>query len=110
MSADVAESQSAMRRRDPFPLADALESVTRDLQPQTALAEIQRVWPEAVGETIAKWATPAAEKDGVLTVHCKDSVTAHHLNAMQDEVLEMLSARLGRAAPKELKFRAGTVR
>lgn len=96
-----------MRRRDPFPLADALTLVTQSLQPKTALAEVQRVWPQAVGELIAGWASPTSESAGTVTILCKDSVTAHHLNSMQTELLEKLAVALPDQPLLALKFRVG---
>ncbi|MBJ7347595.1 MAG: DUF721 domain-containing protein [Thermoleophilaceae bacterium] len=96
-----------MRRRDPFPLADALTIVTQSLQPKTALAEVQRVWPQAVGEVIAGWASPTSENAGTVTIICKDSVTAHHLNSMQSELLEKLITALPGQPILALKFRVG---
>jgi predicted nucleic acid-binding Zn ribbon protein len=96
-----------MRRRDPYRLAEALEPLLREAQPNTPLAAIQSAWPEAVGETIAGWATPATERDGVVTIHCDDSVTAHHLNSMQLEIAEKLRKAVPQITVRELRFRAG---
>src|SRR3954451_5605751 len=75
-----------VHRRDPFPLAQALESFTRDVQPASVLAEVQRGWADAVGETIAGWTTPVAEKSGIVVVECDDSVVAHELEMMKSEI------------------------
>ncbi|MBI4897808.1 MAG: DUF721 domain-containing protein [Actinobacteria bacterium] len=95
------------RRRDPVRLAEALEELTRGAQPPSALAEIQRRWAEVVGETIAGWARPVAERAGVLTVECDDSVIAHELKMMAPQLLEKLAAALPSGAPRELRFRVG---
>jgi predicted nucleic acid-binding Zn ribbon protein len=96
-----------MSRREPIRLADALARVVGDAQPNTPLAAVQAVWAEAVGPAIAGWATPAQERNGVVTVHCDDSVTAHQLNSMQLEIIEKLRA-VGVAAPiTEIRFRVG---
>ena len=98
-----------MRRRDPFPLADAISDLVRAAQPNTPLAAIQRVWPDGVGETIAGGAVPAAEHDGLLTVHCTDSVTAHQLNSMQLEIVEKLRTAAPNVKLREIRFRVGAV-
>jgi predicted nucleic acid-binding Zn ribbon protein len=94
-----------VHRRDPFPLAQALESFTRDVQPASVLAEVQRRWADAVGETIAGWTTPVAEKSGIVVVECDDSVVAHELEMMKSEILKKLSQALPDKAPRDLKFR-----
>lgn len=98
-----------MRRRDPFPLADAIDDLVRGAQPNTPLAAVQRAWTDAVGETIAGWAVPAGERDGVLTVHCTDSVTAHQLNSMQLEIVEKLRKSAPKVRISEIRFRVGAL-
>ncbi|MBI5311314.1 MAG: DUF721 domain-containing protein [Actinobacteria bacterium] len=95
------------RRRDPVLLADALDDLTRTVQPPSMLAEVQRCWEQAVGETIAGWAKPVAEKAGVIVVSCDDSVIAHELEMMKPELLEKLGRAVDATAPRELKFRVG---
>ncbi len=96
-----------MRRREPFRLAEAIEPLLHGAQPNTPLAAIQLAWPDAVGETLAGWATPASERDGVVTIHCDDSTTAHHLNSMQLEIAAKLRDALPTITIRELRFRAG---
>ena len=94
-----------VHRRNPFPLSDALEQFTRRVQPTSVLAEVQRSWPAAVGETIAGWTTPVAEKSGVIVVECEDSVVAHELEMLKPELLKKLANALPEKAPRDLKFR-----
>ena len=93
------------RRRNPVRAAEALEGLTRSIEPPGTLAAVQRAWPEAVGETIARWARPDSERAGVVTVACRDSVVAHELEMMKPQLLEQLSAALGSAPPADLRFR-----
>ena len=81
-------------RRSPRRLAVALDQVRDDLAPATLLAEVQRVWPEAVGETIAGEAKPTAERGGVVTISCSASVWAQELDLMAPVLLERLNASL----------------
>lgn len=92
------------RRRDLKPLSAAIESLTRDLQPQSQIARLQSVWPEAVGETVAGWATPDSLSGDTATFKCIDSVVAHELEMMKSQLLEKLASKLGEGAPKELRF------
>jgi predicted nucleic acid-binding Zn ribbon protein len=81
-------------RRDPRPLAFALERMQNDLAPQTLLASAQLAWREVVGEAIAAQATPSAERGGVLTVSCSGSVWAQELDLMSATIVERLNESL----------------
>ena len=85
-------------RRSPRQLGPVVERISDELSPQTLLAEVQRVWPEAVGAGIATEAEPSAERGGVLTVSCSGSVWAQELDLMGPAILERLnrSLRAGR--------------
>ena len=81
-------------RRSPRSLGSAIERVRDDLAPQTLLAEVQRVWRDAVGEAIAAEAQPSAERAGVLTVSCSAAVCAQELDLMGPAILGRLNQRL----------------
>jgi hypothetical protein len=73
------------------------------------LLPVLRVWPAAVGETIAREAWPARmAPDGTLVVHVTSSLWASELQLMAGAVGEKLAAALGRPAPP-LRFRVGPV-
>ncbi|HEU4975112.1 MAG TPA: DUF721 domain-containing protein [Baekduia sp.] len=84
-----------MRRRAPRPLGTAIGELTERLAPKSTLADVQRVWPEAVGTAVAREATPTAERDGTLTITCRSSVWAQELDLMGPELVERLNAALG---------------
>jgi predicted nucleic acid-binding Zn ribbon protein len=84
-----------MRRHDPRPLSQAIAALADRLAPQTALAEVQRVWPAAVGDVIAAQADPTGERDGVLTVTCASAVWAQELDLMGPELVGRINAALG---------------
>jgi predicted nucleic acid-binding Zn ribbon protein len=94
-----------MRRRAPRPIATALEAFTASLAPATLLAEVQGIWAAVVGETIAGHATVVAERGGVLEVVCDESVWAAELELMGPELVDRLSASLGRRAIVSLRCR-----
>jgi len=50
-----------MSRRAPRPLASAITDLADRLAPKTPLADVQRVWPAAVGAVIAREAPGIAE-------------------------------------------------
>jgi predicted nucleic acid-binding Zn ribbon protein len=81
-------------RRSPRPLAIALGRIEAELAPQTVLAQVQRRWPEVVGESVAAQATPTSERAGVLTVSCAASVWAQELDLMSQAIIKRLNAVL----------------
>ncbi len=84
----------------------AIESLVHRLQPATMLAEVQRVWPEAVGPALAARATPTAAHDGVVRVTCEDAAWAHELTLMAGEVIAQLDTRLKAGTVRELRCSA----
>lgn len=83
-----------MRRLGPRPIGLALDDLRAEWEPDTLLARVQRVWPSAVGETIAEAAQPTAERGGVLTVSCTASVWAQELDLMGPAIVERLNEAL----------------
>jgi predicted nucleic acid-binding Zn ribbon protein len=90
-------------RRSPRPIASALDELRDQLVPETLLAEVQRAWPEVVGEAIAGEVSPSAERGGVLTVACSASVWAQELDLMAPTILERLNRRLQRGRIDRLR-------
>jgi predicted nucleic acid-binding Zn ribbon protein len=81
-------------RRSPRRAALALDHIREELEPATLLAEVQRVWPGAVGAAIAQEAQPTGERAGVVTVSCSASVWAQELDLMAPIILERLNRLL----------------
>jgi predicted nucleic acid-binding Zn ribbon protein len=84
-----------LHRRSPRALAGTLTSLRDGWAPATVLAEVQRVWPSAVGAVIAAEAQPVSERAGVLTVACENAAWAHELDLMGPSVLARLGEHLG---------------
>lgn len=80
------------RRRDPTSIAAAIGDLTAAVMPDTALARLQLLWPEVVGDVVAAWTEPVAERDGKVTVACRDSVVAQELDLQRAEFLARLVA------------------
>ncbi len=95
-----------MRRRAPRPLGDALAALLARIAPASTLAAVQDVWERAVGDVVAEQAVPIGERDGVLTVACREAVWAHELELMGPELVEQINAALGRHALRGLRCRA----
>jgi hypothetical protein len=71
---------------------------------------IVRVWPEAVGDTVARNAWPARlARDGTLHVNTVSSTWAFELGRLADTILEKLRPGLGESTPPALKFAPGPV-
>jgi predicted nucleic acid-binding Zn ribbon protein len=99
-----------VRRRDPRPLSDAIAALADRLAPLTTLAEVQRVWEDAVGEAIAAQAEPTREHDGVLTVTCSSAVWAQELDLMGPELVGRLNATLGADTVRSLRCSSAPAR
>jgi predicted nucleic acid-binding Zn ribbon protein len=82
------------RRRAPRPLAEAVGEALDRAEPATLLAAVQSAWPGAVGEAIAREATPVSERDGVVTVACRSSTWAQELDLLGDQISGKLSQNL----------------
>ncbi|MFT4048500.1 MAG: DUF721 domain-containing protein [Solirubrobacterales bacterium] len=92
------------RNRDFSSIGDALSDLTGEMQPQTSIARIQSAWPEAVGETVARWAVPVSERGGLVTFACTDSMVAHELEMMKPELLKKLEKTLDGQPVSDLRF------
>ena len=95
-----------MRRREPRPVAQALDGLRSRLAPPTLLAEIQMHWPAAAGDAFAAASRPVSERDGVVTVACSSAVWAQELDLLSERVVQALNARLGRPAVQRLRVSA----
>lgn len=82
-------------RRSPRSLGFALGALRDSVAPATLLADIQRLWPQAVGPAIAAAAFPTREQAGVLTVSCSASVWAQELDLMGPAILARLNELIG---------------
>ena len=75
-----------------------------------ALAEVTRVWPEAVGDAIARAAWPQRiARDGTLLVAASSASWAFELGLLADEILAKLVAAIGEGAPTAIRFSPGPV-
>jgi predicted nucleic acid-binding Zn ribbon protein len=99
-----------VRRREPRPASHAIAALADRLAPQTTLAGVQRVWPDAVGAVVAVQAEPTGERDGVLTVTCSSAVWAQELDLMGPELVARLNAALGSERIRSLRCSAAPAR
>ena len=75
-----------------------------------ALADVARVWPETVGDAIARAAWPQRiGRDGTLFVAATSSSWAFELGLLAEEILAKLVIAVGEGAPTAIKFNPGPV-
>jgi hypothetical protein len=75
-----------------------------------ALADVVRVWPEAVGDAIARAAWPQRiGRDGTLLVAATSSSWAFELGLLAEEILAKLATVVGEGSPTAIKFSPGLV-
>jgi hypothetical protein len=73
-----------------------------------AVSEITGVWPQAVGEAVARQAWPLRlGRDGTLHVATSSATWAFELDRLAPEIQERLTELLGPSAPAALRFRPG---
>lgn len=93
------------RRRAPRPLAAAVGTALERAEPATLLAAVQSVWPGAVGEAIAREATPISERDGIVKVACRSATWAEELDLLGERILGQVRRDLPDAeALESLRF------
>ncbi len=76
-------------------------------KPDFELTEIWRLWDEAVGETIAQNARPAALKGKLLIVHVISSTWIHQLQFLKNDLMAKINDALGKPLIQEIKFKIG---
>ena len=79
-------------------------------KPDFELTAIWRLWDEAVGETIAQNARPAAFKGKLLIVHVISSTWIHQLQFLKNDLMAKINAALGKPLIQEIKFKIGPLR
>jgi hypothetical protein len=77
---------------------------------ESSLPRVLEVWPEAVGETVARNAWPLREgRDGTLHVATSSATWAFELDRLAPEIATRLGDLLGAAAPSRFRFRPGPI-
>ncbi|MGA9372335.1 MAG: DUF721 domain-containing protein [Solirubrobacterales bacterium] len=83
-----------MGRRAPRPIGAAVQTVLSGAEPATLLAAVQSAWPGAVGEAVAREASPASERDGVVTIACRSATWAQELDLLGGQILAQVRENL----------------
>jgi predicted nucleic acid-binding Zn ribbon protein len=95
-----------VRRPAPRPVGLALDDLRERLEPATPLAAVQRVWPDAAGEVVAREAQPVSERAGVVTIACRSAVWAQELDLMSADLVARLNEALERPLVRSLRCTA----
>jgi len=97
------------RRRAPEPIASTLGSIIDrlDAEGHFAIVRLVQVWPEVVGEAIARRTEIVELKFHVALVKVSGAMWIQELNLLKPEILERLTARIGPDAVRDLRFVQG---
>ena len=87
-------------------IGDAIEELVAQLGIKKKLHEQDAfvVWDEAVGERIAKIATPTRMLRGTLIISVKSGAWRNELNMRKQEILRRINELLGDEIVKDIKF------
>ena len=75
----------------------------------SGLSRVWSFWNDAVGETIAENAQPAAFKGKVLLVHVTSSTWIHELRFLEKGIIDNINSISGDNLVEEIKFKIGTL-
>ena len=70
---------------------------------------LYRLWQDAVGEAVARNASPALVRNGVLHVNVASSVWVQQLHFLRDMLLEKINAGLSGTKIHDIRFKVGPV-
>jgi hypothetical protein len=101
-----------MRKKSRLTTMDSvLKEVARDLNFEDKMEQVMlyRLWTAAVGEQIARNATPVLVRGGVLHVNVTSSVWVQELHFLRDMLLEKLNAGLSGQKITAIRFKVGPV-
>jgi len=97
------------KQSDFVQIGNVLEGVLKNYrsEPDYALMKVWRLWDEAVGETIASNARPAAFKGKLLIVHVISATWIHQLQFLKNDLIAKLNDALGKPLVEKIKFKIG---
>jgi predicted nucleic acid-binding Zn ribbon protein len=97
--------------RFPLPLSDVVrvELTALGLSERLREAEIWRLWPEVVGQTVAARAIPLRIIKGILTVAVSSGPWKQELTFLKRMMIDKLNERLGGEVVKEIVLKSGQI-
>ena len=95
--------------RRAVPVGESLRALARALGMEGRLQEIdiRRVWPAAVGRSVAEHAQPVRLEGGRLLVHVSDSAWLQRLSMQRRDLARNVNQYLDQSAVKDVRFRIG---
>jgi predicted nucleic acid-binding Zn ribbon protein len=92
--------------RPPKHIGDSLGSLIKDLGFEKKLKQVRAVelWPEIVGDNIAKISQADRVYEGILYVKVKSSAWRTELLFQKRTILERIDAKLGKHVIKDIRF------
>ena len=95
----------------PAPVAELLAAAFRGTPAEHRLRELKiwQVWSSAVGEQIARRATPVAIRDGLLTVTVSAAPWMQQLTFLKKKIIDKINAAAGEDLVRDILLKAGRV-
>ena len=105
----MADPRKRMPR--PAPVAELLAAAFRGTPAEHRLRELKiwQVWNSAVGEQIARRATPVAIRDGLLTVIVSTAPWMQQLTFLKKKIIDKINAAAGEELVRDILLKAGRV-
>jgi predicted nucleic acid-binding Zn ribbon protein len=99
------------KQKELVPLGTVLPNLLKSIRSgsEAQLVRVWELWDNAVGETIAKNARPAAFKGKLLLVEVSSSTWMHQLQFLKTEIIAKINNAFGKEAVEEIKFKIGTL-
>lgn len=103
---DDEENQPFTTGRDPRPLGDALDVLTRahGWEPQLSREDLVRQWEDVAGAETAQHSSPVSLTDGMLTIQCDSTAWAKNLSYMRAQILTQIVTRYPEAGVESVRF------
>jgi predicted nucleic acid-binding Zn ribbon protein len=97
--------------KDFVSLGSIIETLLTSCRKDTCrdLAEILRVWREAVGESVALNARPEALKGNSLLVYVSSSAWMQQLRFLEKDMIRKINEAAGPDLVREIRFKIGSV-
>jgi predicted nucleic acid-binding Zn ribbon protein len=97
------------RRKSPELIASALQPIIErlDTEGHFGLVRLAQVWPEVVGEGIARRTEVGGLKFHTATIKVSTAMWIQELNLLKSEILGRLQVRLGADVVRDLRFVKG---
>jgi predicted nucleic acid-binding Zn ribbon protein len=97
------------RRRSPQQIGGALQEILSrlDTEGHFEIVRLARIWPEVVGDTIARRTEISGLKFHTAVVKVSGAMWIQELNLMKPQILGRLRTAMGNDAVRDLRFMSG---